>query len=259
MGSTAAMVLGPARLHLVKAGGSAQAEYERRRARDRDRRRQGWKLRLALLVATPFVAYGLVQLFAWGFNDWFVSRLIESVPDSTADPQADPPIAPETAHLFGLLSAALATLGAAVTWLGPRRSTEAWATGAAGERATGRTLEGLPDGYEVRHDVRMPGSRANIDHVVIGPSGAFTIETKNYSAGVTIKNGKARTKGRSMDKEIAQAKRQAETMRKVLGVDVRPIICVQGGGLTRGWFEKPTVEGVRFCSGRSLVKTLTSS
>lgn len=242
----------------MKTGGSAQAEYERRRERDRERRRQRWKLRLALLVATPFVIYGLVQLGAWGLNEWFFPRMIESVSETPADASSEPPIAPETAHLFGLLFAALATIRAAVAWLGPRRSTEAWAAGAAGERATGRVLEGLPDVYEVRHDLKMPGSRANIDHLVIGPSGAFTIETKNYSAGVTIKGGKARTRGRSMDKEIAQAKRQAETMRKVLGVDVRPIICVQGGGLTRGWFEKPTVDGVRFCSGRQLVKTITS-
>lgn len=53
----------------------------------------------------------------------------------------------------------------------------------------------------------MPGSRANINHVVIGPTGVFTVKTKNYSSDVIVRRGEVRHAGRSMDKVVQQAKR----------------------------------------------------
>jgi hypothetical protein len=32
----------------------------------------------------------------------------------------------------------------------------------------------------VLHDLAVPGSRANIDHMVIGPGGVFVIDSKQY-------------------------------------------------------------------------------
>jgi hypothetical protein len=52
--------------------------------------------------------------------------------------------------------------------------------GRDGERAVGRTLERLvADGYHVFHDI--VGPNWNIDHLMIGPGGIFTIETKTRS------------------------------------------------------------------------------
>ena len=49
-----------------------------------------------------------------------------------------------------------------------------------GERAVGEFLERLRgDGYQVFHDVL--GEGFNLDHVLIGPAGVFTIETKTWS------------------------------------------------------------------------------
>ncbi|MEL7329051.1 MAG: nuclease-related domain-containing protein, partial [Cyanobacteria bacterium J06559_1] len=48
-----------------------------------------------------------------------------------------------------------------------------------GEKAVGQYLERLrADGYQVFHDV--VGKNFNIDHVIIGENGIFTIETKTY-------------------------------------------------------------------------------
>jgi len=61
------------------------------------------------------------------------------------------------------------------------QSTRAWASGAAGERAVGAKLDGLAgDGVLALHDRRIPGTRANIDHLAIGPSGVFVIDAKRY-------------------------------------------------------------------------------
>ena len=54
---------------------------------------------------------------------------------------------------------------------------DAWRTGAEGERATARDLDGLgAAGFVVLHDRRVPGYGGNIDHVAIGPTGVWAIE-----------------------------------------------------------------------------------
>jgi hypothetical protein len=66
------------------------------------------------------------------------------------------------------------------------QSTRAWATGSRGERALGAYLEKLHNDSSiiVLHDRRIPGSRANIDHVAITRSGIFVIDAKNYTGKV---------------------------------------------------------------------------
>lgn len=61
------------------------------------------------------------------------------------------------------------------------QSTRAWAVGAQGEERLGRRLDTLGSPLvRVLHDRRIPGTRANIDHVVICPSGVFVIDAKRY-------------------------------------------------------------------------------
>jgi len=61
------------------------------------------------------------------------------------------------------------------------QSTKSWAAGAVGEEVLGIRLDGLvSSSVRVLHDRRMPRSRANIDHVVICPSGVFVIDAKRY-------------------------------------------------------------------------------
>lgn len=61
------------------------------------------------------------------------------------------------------------------------QSTTAWAAGAHGEERLGRRLDGLA-GPEVRvlHDRRIPGTRANIDHLVVTRSGVYVVDAKRY-------------------------------------------------------------------------------
>lgn len=59
------------------------------------------------------------------------------------------------------------------------QSTKAWATGARGEEQLGRRLDGLAErGVRVLHDRRIPGTRANIDHIAVSSSGVFVIDAK---------------------------------------------------------------------------------
>jgi hypothetical protein len=60
------------------------------------------------------------------------------------------------------------------------QSTRAWQSGAAGERKLGEKLASLGDTIVALHDRQVPKSRANIDHIVIGPAGIYVIDAKRY-------------------------------------------------------------------------------
>ncbi len=63
-----------------------------------------------------------------------------------------------------------------------------WQTGARREQEVGRVLDGLRnEGFRALHDLDI--GRGNVDHVVVGPTGVFTIETKNTKANLYPKAG----------------------------------------------------------------------
>jgi Nuclease-related domain len=65
------------------------------------------------------------------------------------------------------------------------QSTRAWQTGSAGEERLGRFFaKELPASAVALHDRRIPGSRANIDHIVVAPSGVWVIDAKAYKGKV---------------------------------------------------------------------------
>jgi hypothetical protein len=60
------------------------------------------------------------------------------------------------------------------------QSTRAWERGAVGEERMALRLADLPDTFRMLHDRRIRGTRANIDHIVVGPSGVWVIDAKRY-------------------------------------------------------------------------------
>jgi hypothetical protein len=65
------------------------------------------------------------------------------------------------------------------------QSTTAWAKGADGEQRLGAQLSReLAEFGFVLHDRRVPGTRGNIDHLVVAPSGVWIVDAKNYRGKV---------------------------------------------------------------------------
>ncbi|HET7182919.1 MAG TPA: nuclease-related domain-containing protein [Candidatus Limnocylindrales bacterium] len=57
-----------------------------------------------------------------------------------------------------------------------------WGKGAVGEEALGAKLSALAEERRViLHDRRIPGSKANIDHLAVTPGGVYVIDAKHYS------------------------------------------------------------------------------
>ncbi|WP_460628178.1 nuclease-related domain-containing protein [Intrasporangium mesophilum] len=69
-----------------------------------------------------------------------------------------------------------------------QQSTKAWDVGARGEEKLGRQLNQLAsDTLRLLHDRRIPGSRANIDHLAVTQSGVYVIDAKKYKGRPHLK------------------------------------------------------------------------
>lgn len=64
------------------------------------------------------------------------------------------------------------------------RSTRAWATGARGEEMLAEALAG----FQALHDRRVPGTKGNLDHVVVAPAGVFVVDAKRYQGRIEVRN-----------------------------------------------------------------------
>lgn len=64
---------------------------------------------------------------------------------------------------------------------------KSWNKGIKGEYIVADYLNQLPEDYFVFNDVKFPGSYGNLDHVVVGPTGVYVIETKNYEGFFLVK------------------------------------------------------------------------
>ena len=111
--------------------------------------------------------------------------------------------------------------------------------GRDGEKAVGQFLEKLRErGYRVFHDVI--GTGFNVDHVLIGPAGVFTVETKTHSkpsgeTGVVFDGETIRVDGFEPDRDpVVQARAQASWLRELLSestgrkFEVRSVIVYPG-------------------------------
>ena len=123
------------------------------------------------------------------------------------------------------------------------QSVRSWKKGALGEEALGARLNELAsERLVVLHDRRIPGSRANIDHIVVAPGGVFVIDAKHYGGQVEKRNlGNIFRKDvrvyvgrRDCTKLVLGSEDQAEVVRDVLSplgfgdVPVRPVLCFIG-------------------------------
>jgi hypothetical protein len=211
-------------------GASAEAEYQRRRQAEH----VAWARTLPLRAAATVLA-GLAGL------------LVATV--------AGMPLP------AGL---AVAIVMAAGTWwrlrFRPSPEAQAWQRGAEGERHVARLLEPLVrQGWGVSHDLRVPGSKANIDHVVVGPPGVFAIDTKTYRGRLRLSHDGLLWHGRTFLLPTLSATRwEADMLQDRIGapdIAVVPIVAVLGPMVP---FGQVTSMGVTVVPARRLVGLLRS-
>jgi hypothetical protein len=133
--------------------------------------------------------------------------------------------------------------------------------GAQGEEDVARELAFLSSDYRVFNCVEsgkeaLLPSNGDYDHIVIGPTGVFVIETKNWSGTVTLEEGQILYNGKTPDRSpIDQVKTAARSMREKLSetcsetIEVKPLICFSANTLKSG---TAGAAGVTACNLRDL-------
>ena len=134
----------------------------------------------------------------------------------------------------------------------------AWRRGAAGERRTARLLDPLErHGWAVLHDLAVPRSRANLDHLVIGPGGVFVIDSKQYRGRLQLDGSGRLWHGRyPLTPTLRAVEFEADQAAQVLpdpGMAVVPIVAVHGAPVPWG---KVVMDGVPVVAARRLPSML---
>jgi hypothetical protein len=134
----------------------------------------------------------------------------------------------------------------------------AWRRGAAGERRTARLLDPLErHGWAVLHDLAVPGSRANLDHLVIGPGGVFVIDSKHYRGRLQLDRSGRLWHGRyPLAPTLRAVDYEADQAAQVLvdpDVVVVPIVAVHGAQVPWG---KMVTDGVPVVAAKRLPSML---
>jgi Nuclease-related domain len=82
-------------------------------------------------------------------------------------------------------------------------------------------------GWTVLHDVAVPGSRANGDHLLIGPPGVFLVDSKAWHGHITRPStGPHGTTATPSTKILAIVRWEAQQLAGAIGAPVLPMVCV---------------------------------
>jgi hypothetical protein len=214
------------RASVGRPGASAHAEYRRRRAVERARWTRGLPWRAGAVLAIG-VAVGLLAA----------------------------QLAPDLAGLLAV--AAAAGLGWQLRFrVSP--DTQAWRRGTAGERRTARLLAPLERrGWAVLHDLAIPGTQANIDHLVIGPGGVIVIDSKRYRGRLRLDRHGMVWHGRqllvSALRKVLWAADQADEVLGLAEVQVAAVVAVHGASVPWGVLQ---ADGVTIVPARRLPNLL---
>jgi hypothetical protein len=184
-----------------RPGASAQAAYRRRRHKEQEKWRDGSRWRWVVVAA---IALGVGFLVVPVIGAWVGGRV-----------------------------AAVAGL---VAWwrlrFHPSADARFWRRQAQVQRRTAGVLDQLEqEGWLVLHDIALPGWSASLDHLVIGPTGAWAIDSRCNAPGVV---GGPRPDLRWKAEAVADS--LAGT-----GISVRPLLCRHAGIWPRA---RRVVEGI---------------
>jgi len=116
--------------------------------------------------------------------------------------------------------------------------------GARGEEHVGSLLDEFSASrWIVFHDASL--GHGNVDHIVLGPGGLFTVETKSHPGPVRV----ARVHGGTLD----QARAQGRALESVTGLEVEPLVVY-----SRAWVDRPFARrgGVRLMPAGMLTSYL---
>jgi Nuclease-related domain len=133
--------------------------------------------------------------------------------------------------------------------------------GAGAARSSNSTLSGLIDyGYVILDDRRVSSARAEIDHVVVGPTGIFVVDHKPWTGQISAGAEQVYVDGRQRTGATDTALRAAAAVEDVLGHELKPVgahvqAVISFDGASNRLFEA-TLGKINLTGSRSLAKAI---
>ena len=94
-----------------------------------------------------------------------------------------------------------------------------------GELRVAAALATLAAGFVVLHDLHVPGSDANVDHLVLGWRGVWLIETAEVNGHSRWRRGRQRRDGAALAPDLDRLRAHGGAVSTVLRVPVAPLLC----------------------------------
>lgn len=113
---------------------------------------------------------------------------------------------------------------------------------AADERAMAGQLSQLPSSYAILHDLTLPGGRGLVDHLVIGPGGAFLVASRRVDGVVSYQHEQLYAGTTSLKPILDSARVEAQALTQSLGTPVVPVVGLVGAPVPAD--APPAIEGV---------------
>ncbi|MFC7791350.1 nuclease-related domain-containing protein [Streptomyces cinereoruber] len=136
------------------------------------------------------------------------------------------------------------------------RRADQWAAGAAGERATAARLAPLArSGWTVLHDRALPTGRANVDHLLVSPSGVvIVLDSKRWSARYPLRvtGGRLMHGSQDVTARLNGVRYEAATVARLLDCRVIPLVSMDGPVMPR----ELVLDGVRIVPADQTVPAL---
>ena len=131
-----------------------------------------------------------------------------------------------------------------------------WLETIAADQATmSGVLSRLPVAYAVLHDLNVPGSKGTIDHVVVGPGGAFIVVSRRYGEHIDYRDGQLWAGDRSMKSVLDGARVESELMTQSMATPVVPVLVLLDTMMPAA--TPAVVDGVLVTSDDNVVRVIT--
>ena len=123
------------------------------------------------------------------------------------------------------------------------------------EQMMAAQLAALPAGYAILHDLTLPDGRGRVDHVVVGPGGAFLVLTRRVDHALSYEHGQLLAGNATLKPLFDGARVEAQALTQALRTAVVPVIGVVGSAVPSSI--PAAIEGVLVCQADAVADVVS--
>jgi hypothetical protein len=98
--------------------------------------------------------------------------------------------------------------------------------GIEGEEITAKVLESLGNDYKVLHSIPLELNKKDLDHIIVGPTGVFLVNSKNYRSKSLLIDNEYIIYNKKRYTDPIDIRRDSDLVEKLFKIKVNPILCL---------------------------------